>query len=110
MLLDQNTFDLWWPVGYGAQPLYNFTFTYTPAGNGSGNSTATRTLGIRKLQLIRDPLGDSFSQGVGWETMYFQCNDVPIYAKGARPLPLPPYMRRPATGRGLLLLPASCAF
>lgn len=96
MLLDQNTFDLWWPVGYGAQPLYNFTFTYTPAGNGSGNSTATRTLGIRKLQLIRDPLGDSFSQGVGWETMYFQCNDVPIYAKGAHPPLLPPYMRCPA--------------
>ena len=24
------TFDLWWPVGYGAQPLYDFELAYTP--------------------------------------------------------------------------------
>lgn len=86
LLLDANTFELWWPVGYGAQPLYNFTFTYAPA-HGSSNSTAVRALGMRKLELVREALGDTFSQGVGWETMFFRVNDVPIYAKGAR-LPL----------------------
>ena len=111
LLLEANTFDLWWPVGYGVQPLYNFTFTYAPA-NGTSNSTAVRALGMRKLELVREALGDTFSQGVGWETMFFRVNDVPIYAKGARLPPVSLYVTVGCCGlaeaSAMQKLPCSC--
>lgn len=47
----------WFPVGYGAQPLYTLAVT-TAASDGSGTvfSNSTRRIGLREARLVRQPL------------------------------------------------------
>jgi len=70
--------ELWWPNGFGKQPLYDITAklyinTYFV------DSISDRT-GIRTVELFQDEeeLGQSF---------YFRINDLPIFMKGANYIP-----------------------
>lgn len=45
--------ELWWPRGYGDQPLYPLVFTFTPGKQGCGTSEAA---GNRNLRGISDPM------------------------------------------------------
>ncbi|KAL7923934.1 glycoside hydrolase family 2 protein [Trichoderma austrokoningii] len=67
---------LWYPVGYGKQPLYTVTATL-------GDQKVIRKVGVRHLRLVQRPLED----GAPGTTFFFQVNQIPIYCRGANWVP-----------------------
>jgi beta-mannosidase len=91
--------SLWYPNGYGAQALYNFSGTVA-VGKGKGSAVqdhAELRTGLRSLELRRDPdqWGKSFT---------FVVNGISIFAKGADVIPFDSFMTRvtPAQHRQIL--------
>jgi beta-mannosidase len=85
--------QLWWPNGYGEQPLYQVEVLLLP-----GNSTAAEPLdrrhyqlGLRTIELRQQPdqWGRSFE---------FAVNNVPIFAKGANWIPADSFPTRLTQG------------
>ncbi|WP_214410822.1 glycoside hydrolase family 2 protein [Sphaerisporangium fuscum] len=64
---------VWWPRGYGGQPLYRLTVRL--AGDTAAD-TWTRSVGFRSVRLDRD--GGAFT---------FVVNDVPVFARGVNWIP-----------------------
>ncbi len=67
---------LWWPAGYGEQPLYTVR-----AGLEDGTSSEIR-VGVRSIRLMQEPVA-----GEEGTSFFFQINGTPIFCGGANWIP-----------------------
>ena len=77
--------QLWYPHGYGSQPLYDFT-----ASISSGETkldTQTKKIGLRQVDLVQEP------DKVG-KTFYFRINGVDVYCGGSDWIPADNFIPR----------------
>ena len=81
---------LWYPVGYGEQPLYDFTASVR-AGSAVAESRTVKA-GLRSIVLRRKPdqWGRSFELVV---------NGIPVFAKGADAIPFDSFPNRVTTAQ-----------
>lgn len=67
---------LWWPVGYGDQPLYDLKVE-------TSGQEINKKIGLRKLEIINEPTFEG--QGKG---LTFRINGVDVFCKGANWIPV----------------------
>ena len=68
---------LWYPLGYGKQPLY-----VVKARLVDGADTASKRIGLRLCELVQRPI-----PGEDGLTFFFRINNVPIYSQGTDWIP-----------------------
>jgi beta-mannosidase len=76
---------LWWPRGYGEQPMYELRASAVP--HSGSHAAITKRLGLRKVELVQEP-GRPPSAGLpNGTSFYFRVNGLPIFIMGANMIP-----------------------
>ena len=73
---------LWWPAGYGDQPLYDLVVS-------TADHEVKRRLGLRKLEVINedDPKNPAHPTKLPGKSLIFRVNGVDVFCKGANWIP-----------------------
>jgi beta-mannosidase len=83
LVLEVPDVELWWPHGYGSQPLYELTTRLVDRANpADAVDIKHNKIGFRTLELVRTPDGDG-----GGESFGFRVNGQDIFCRGANWIP-----------------------
>ncbi|KAJ7165676.1 glycoside hydrolase [Mycena crocata] len=99
-----GTVEPWWPVGYGAQPLYTVSVSLLAKG-GQTLDAQTKRLGFRRVALVQEPLAEADQYGTG-TTFLFEVNGVRMFMGGSNWVPADNFLTtiEPARYRAWLTL------
>lgn len=92
--------ELWWPSGYGGQPLYRTRAVLKTTRNGETLDSKDKRIGLRKVELVqqKDQWGEAFG---------FRINDREVFARGANWIPADTFVTRVDDQKLALLLGAA---
>ncbi|KZT22841.1 glycoside hydrolase family 2 protein [Neolentinus lepideus HHB14362 ss-1] len=77
--------ELWWPVRYGDQKLYNIEVMLLDKDNHKLDH-ATKRIGFRNIELVQEPLSEPDQYGAG-STFLFQVNGIRMFMGGSNWVP-----------------------
>ncbi|KAL0277661.1 UNVERIFIED_CONTAM: hypothetical protein PYX00_004879 [Menopon gallinae] len=103
--IKQEKLDVWWPNGFGNQPLYTLSVEIFPLNRTEGQKAESRKeikFGVRTIELVQEPI-NPHAEGL---TFYFKVNGIPIFMKGSNWIPahiLPEFGCEEETVKHLLL-------
>ncbi|KAI5807728.1 family 2 glycosyl hydrolase [Peziza echinospora] len=80
--------ELWYPHGYGKQPLYTVTATLLSDG-GEPVDVVEKKFGIRRARVVQRPLKDQPGS-----TFFFEINNIPIFVGGSNWIPADNFIPR----------------
>jgi len=80
--------ELWYPHGYGEQPLYHLTATLK-SGHGEVIDMVTKRIGVRRARVVQRPLKDQPGS-----TFFFEINGIPIFCGGSNWIPADNFIPR----------------
>jgi beta-mannosidase len=81
--------ELWYPIRYGAQPLYTLTATLLQDRAVTEADTISKKFGLRRAKLVQRPMKDQPGT-----TFFFQINNIPIFCGGSDWIPADNFIPR----------------
>ncbi|EKD14762.1 uncharacterized protein L3040_007356 [Drepanopeziza brunnea f. sp. 'multigermtubi'] len=87
--IDGPALSLWYPIRYGAQPLYTLTATLLDGKKKSQLDTRSKRFGLRRAELVQGPLTDQPGT-----SFYFRINNIPIFCGGSNWIPADSFLPR----------------
>jgi beta-galactosidase/beta-glucuronidase len=94
LAISSHHIELWWPNGYGHQPLYEFQVEYQ-------SQLKTKLIAFRTIELVQENYTDL---GLNGTSFYFKVNNQTIFIKGSNWVPADAFQERITRGYLEMLL------